>query len=248
MLYMTIIVIGRPPVPTNTDAAVVFVTLAIMVSASVIPAFVAELARLYFESQGQETYKGDPKIAHIILCGDITIARLKAFLGQFFHKSRDAEILAPVVVLADHKYEGPLRALIEQSRYAGSVAYIRGSARRPADVRRAGGVHASTAIILCTRIGVEAADADSEVGGGQVDTGPAIHRQFHDDDTSRIPIPVPVPVLRPCRSWRRALPSKPSIGACASWHRCAALAQWISSWCCLVGGTMTARWRWLRCP
>lgn len=51
MMYMTVIVIGRPPVPVNTDEAVVFVTVAIMVSASVIPAFVAELARLYFEVQ-----------------------------------------------------------------------------------------------------------------------------------------------------------------------------------------------------
>lgn len=51
MLYMTIIVIGRPPVPHKTDAAVVMVTITIMVAASVIPAFVAELARLYFETQ-----------------------------------------------------------------------------------------------------------------------------------------------------------------------------------------------------
>jgi hypothetical protein len=45
MLYMTIIVIGRPPVPTKTDAAVIMVTITIMVAASVIPVFVAELAR-----------------------------------------------------------------------------------------------------------------------------------------------------------------------------------------------------------
>lgn len=162
VLYMTIIVIGRPPVPHDSDASVVMVTLAIMIAASVIPAFVAELARLYFETQGLESYKNDPRIPHVIVCGDINTSRLKAFLGQFFHKSRDPEILSPVVVLAEHKYEGSLRSLIEQSRYHGTVTYIRGVARRPADLRRAGIQTASTVIVLCSRAG-DATDADSDV-------------------------------------------------------------------------------------
>jgi voltage-gated potassium channel len=163
MMFMTMIVIGRPVVPADTTEAVVFVTLAIMISASVIPAFVAELARLYFESQGHETYKPDPTQPHVIVCGDINTSRLKALLGQFFHKSRDAELLSPVVVLAEHKYEGPLRSLIEQSRYAGSVTYIRGSARRPADLRRAGAPSASTVLVLCNRQAGDSGEADAEV-------------------------------------------------------------------------------------
>jgi voltage-gated potassium channel len=163
MLYMTIIVIGRPPVPTDTTEAVIFVTIAIMVSASVIPAFVAELARLYFESQGHESYKSDPSQPHVIVCGDINTSRLKALLAQFFHKSRDAELVCPMVVLAEHKYEGPLRSLIEQSRYAGSVNYIRGSARRPADLKRAGLANASTVLVLCNRMMSDPNEADAEV-------------------------------------------------------------------------------------
>ena len=97
MMYMTIIVIGRPPVPAETNEAVIFVTVAIMVSASIIPAFVAELARLYFESQGQETYSGSASQPHVIVCGDINASRLKALLGQFFHKSRDAELVLQCV-------------------------------------------------------------------------------------------------------------------------------------------------------
>ena len=119
MMYMTIIVIGRPPVPTKTDAAVVMVTITIMLAASIIPAFVAELARLYFETQGSESYNSDAKTPHVVVCGDINSARLKAFLGQFFHKSREPDILCPVVVLSEHKYEGALRSLIEQQRYSG---------------------------------------------------------------------------------------------------------------------------------
>ena len=114
VMYMTIIVIGRPPVPTTTDAAVIMVTVTIMVAASVIPAFVGEIARLYFETQGRDSYKSDPATPHVVVCGDINTSRLKALLGQFFHKSRDPELLCPVVVLSDAKYEGALRALVEQ--------------------------------------------------------------------------------------------------------------------------------------
>jgi hypothetical protein len=163
MLYMTIIVIGRPPVPTTTDSAVVFVTVAIMISASVIPAFVAELARLYFEVQGQDSYITDPKVPHVIVTGDINTSRLKAFLGQFFHKSRDSEVLCPVVILAEHKYEGALRTLVEQSRYGGTVDYIRGTARAPADLKRAGVKNASTVILLVNRLRGDAAESDSEI-------------------------------------------------------------------------------------
>jgi hypothetical protein len=134
-----------------------------MVSASVIPVFVAELARLYFEAQGHDTYKHDPEVEHVVVCGDINTSRLKTFLSQFFHKSRDPEIICPVVILAEHKYEGPMRLLIEQARYAGDVRYIRGSARNPADLRRVSLAHAASVIILSSRGGASADDADSDM-------------------------------------------------------------------------------------
>lgn len=159
----------------------------------------------------QETYKSDPRQPHVIVCGDINTSRLKAFLAQFFHKcagggggrgrgvpqgiprplrrSRDPVILSPIVILSDQKYEGPLRALIEQHRYAGartapaaaaaaacvdrrlpsragSVTYVRGNARRPADLKRGGCPLASTVIVLCNRSGITAdaaIEADAEV-------------------------------------------------------------------------------------
>ena len=166
MLYMTIIVIGRPPVPTKTDAAVIMVTITIMIAASVIPVFVAELARLFFESQGREAYASDPATPHVVIVGDINSSRVKALLGQFFHKSRDGELLCPVVILSEHKYEGALRAIVEQQRYGGSVTYVRGVARRPADLARAGVANASTVIVLASRSGVNvdtAIEADAEV-------------------------------------------------------------------------------------
>ena len=83
---------------------------------------------------------------------------------QFFHKSRDPDLLCPVVVLCEAKFEGALKVLIEQSRYAGTVRYIRGSARKPADLRRAALSRASTVVVLCHRTAdVDGAKADSEV-------------------------------------------------------------------------------------
>ena len=140
----------------------IMVTITIFVAASVIPAFVAELARLYFETQGRDSYKSDPATPHVVVCGDINTSRLKALLGQFFHKSRDPELLCPVVVLSDAKYEGGLRALIEQQRYGGSVSYVRGIARQPGDLQRAGVQHAATVIVLCSRSGV---NADTAIEG-----------------------------------------------------------------------------------
>jgi hypothetical protein len=68
--------------------------------------------------------------------------------------------------MADHKYEGALRSLIEQQRYGGSVTYLRGVARRPSDLQRAGVAHAATVIVLASRSGVNvdtAIEADAEV-------------------------------------------------------------------------------------
>jgi voltage-gated potassium channel Kch len=164
VLYMTITIIGRPPIPTHTDAARIFETITIFIGSFLIPAFIAEMARLYFEEQGREFYTPDPRNPHVVICGDVNTSRLRAFLVQFFHKSRDPELLCPVVVLSDQKYEGALRLMIEQSRYAGNIRYIRGSARKPADLKRAAASLASTVIVLCHRTNdVDAAKADADV-------------------------------------------------------------------------------------
>jgi hypothetical protein len=161
---MTNVIIGRPLVPTKTDASKLVEIFAIFIGSFVLPAFVAELARLYFEQEGREVYNYDPRAPHVVLCGDINTSRLRAFMAQFFHKSRDPELLSPMVVLAEHKYEGALKMLIEQSSYTGSVKYLRGSARRPGDLLRAGIVNASTLIVLAHRTNdVESAAADADI-------------------------------------------------------------------------------------
>lgn len=71
-----------------------------------------------------------------------------------------------MVILSEHKYEGALRAIVEQQRYGGSVTYVRGVARRPADLIRAGVRDAATVIVLASRSGVNvdtAIEADAEV-------------------------------------------------------------------------------------
>jgi voltage-gated potassium channel Kch len=164
VLAMTITIIGRPPVVTHTDAAKIMEIIAIVVGSFLLPAFVAELARLYFEQQGRDTYASDPRVPHVILCGAINTSRLRAFLAQFFHKSRDPDLLSPMVVLADHPFQGALKALIDQSSYGGSIKYIRGSARRPGDLSRAGVKDASSVIVLCHCTNdVDPATADAEV-------------------------------------------------------------------------------------
>lgn len=150
-LYMGLTVIGRPLVPTKTDAAKAFEVLAMLVGALIVPAFVAELIRLYLETQGREVYSADPKTPHLIICGDISASRLKTFLVQFYHKSRDTELLCPVVVLHEAKCEGALRSVVDQTRYAGSVKYIRGSPLSVSDLIRAGTHHAASIIVLCSR-------------------------------------------------------------------------------------------------
>ena len=163
VLYMTITIIGRPPVPTKTDAAKTMEIITIFLGSFIIPAFVAELARLYFEQQGREVFDSDKSVPHVIVCGDVNTSRLRAFLVQFFHKSRDPELLSPMVVLADHKFEGALKTLIEKSSYTGNVKYLRGNARKPGDLKRAGCADASSVIVLCHRtndVDPVAADAD----------------------------------------------------------------------------------------
>jgi len=164
-LYMTMTVLGRPPIPSHTMPAQIFLTFVIFAGSFLLPAFVAEMARIYFEQQGMEVYT--PTLAtgqHVIVCGAINTSRLKAFLLQFFHKSRDPDLLCPVVVLCEQKYEGSLKVMIEQTKYAGNVRYIRGSARKPADLQRAALKSASTVVVLCHRTAdVDGAKADSEV-------------------------------------------------------------------------------------
>lgn len=65
-------------------------TITIMIAASVIPVFVAELARLYFETQGREAYASDPRTPHVVIVGDINSSRVKALLGQVRSRARGA--------------------------------------------------------------------------------------------------------------------------------------------------------------
>ena len=53
-----------------------------------------------FSALQRDSYKSDPNTPHVVVCGDINTSRLKALLGQFFHKSRDPDVLCPVVVLS----------------------------------------------------------------------------------------------------------------------------------------------------
>jgi hypothetical protein len=161
--YAAITVIGRPGVPFTATVTAVFLTVLAMSAATIIPTFVAELIRLWYDNAALDYYAGNPEAPHTIVCGDTNASRLRVLVGQYFHPSRDPNTLAPIIILAEGKAEGALRALLEQHKHSGNVRYIRGSGRRTADLRRAGATLASSCIVLNYRSDKDATTADTEV-------------------------------------------------------------------------------------
>lgn len=161
--YAAITVIGRPGVPFTATVTAVFLTVLALSAATIIPTFVAELIRLWYDNSALDWYTPNPEAPHVIVCGDTNASRLRVLVTQYFHPSRDPNELGPVVILAEGKPEGALRALLEQYKHSGAVQYVRGSGRRAADLRRAAAAHASAAIVLNYRADKDAGTADTEV-------------------------------------------------------------------------------------
>ena len=136
--YAAITVIGRPGVPFTASFTPVFLTALALAAATIIPTFVAELIRIWYDNAALDRYDGNPEAPHTIVCGDTNASRLRVLVNQYFHPSRDPNDLAPIVILAEPKPEGALRQLLEQHKHSGNVVYVRGSGRRTADLRRAG--------------------------------------------------------------------------------------------------------------
>jgi hypothetical protein len=161
--YAAITVIGRPGVPFAHTITPIFLTVLACLAATVIPTFVAELIRLWFDNATLEVYKGSPEQRHVIVCGDTSVARLRALANQYYWRGRDPDEQTPIIVLAEQKPEGALKAFLEQYKHSGQVMYIRGSARRAGDLRRAGIALAKCCVVLNYRPEKEAGAADTEV-------------------------------------------------------------------------------------
>ena len=162
--YAAITVIGRPGVGfKNTLVTPIFLTVLGMSAATIIPTFVAELIRLWYDNTALDKYPGNEETPHVIICGDNNASRLRVLVGQLFHASRNPNRTAPVVILAEGKPEGALRALLEEHKHSGNVTHVRGTGKRTADLRRAGAAHAGTVIVLNYRADRDAGSADTEV-------------------------------------------------------------------------------------
>lgn len=121
------------------------------------------MIRLWYDNAALDKYAGNPEAPHTIICGDTNASRLRVLINQYFHPSRDPNELAPIVILAEGKAEGALKALLEEHKHSKAVTYIRGSGRRTADLKRAGAMMASTAIVLNYRSDRDPTVADTEV-------------------------------------------------------------------------------------
>ena len=162
--YAAITVIGRPGVGfKNTLVTPIFLTVLGMAAATIIPTFVAELIRLWYDNTALDRYAGNEETPHVIICGDNNASRLRVLVGQLFHASRSPNRTAPVVILAEGKPEGALRALLEEHKHSGAVTHVRGTGKRTADLKRAGAAHAGTVIVLNYRADRDAGAADTEV-------------------------------------------------------------------------------------
>jgi voltage-gated potassium channel len=161
--YAAITVIGRPGVPFTATFTPVFLTILALIAATIIPTFVAELIRLWYDNAALDFFPGNPEAPHTIVCGDTNASRLRVLVNQYFHSSRDPNDLAPICILAEPKPEGALRQLLEQHKHSGNVVYVRGSGRRTADLRRAGANLAKTVIVLNYRSDKDAQSSDTEV-------------------------------------------------------------------------------------
>lgn len=166
MYYATITVIGRPGVPVDSLATAIFLVITCLLAATIIPTFVAELIRLWFDNATMETFHGNPEMPHVIIAGDTNVSRLKALTEQYFFAGRDPDAQSPIVILADAKPEGALRNFIDAYKFSGLVRYIRGNARRAADLRRADIGQARAVVMLNYRSDKEPGAADNEVLAG----------------------------------------------------------------------------------
>ena len=161
--YAAITVIGRPGVPFSTASTAIFVTLLGLTAATVIPTFVAELIRLWYDAASLDSYTPDAESAHVIICGDTNAARLRNLVAQFTHPTRDPNDISPVVILSEAKPEGALRMLIEEHKGTGAVRHVRGAGRRAGDLLRAGAASARAVVVLNYRSDKDATAADTEV-------------------------------------------------------------------------------------
>jgi len=103
--YAAITVIGRPGVPFSSVITPVFLTFLGMAAATIIPTFVAELIRLWYDNTALDRYSGNPETPHIIVCGDNNASRLRVLVGQMFHSTRSPNRTAPLVILHEGKPE-----------------------------------------------------------------------------------------------------------------------------------------------
>lgn len=80
--YTTVLVIGRPVVAAESAASVAFMTCLALVVVVVIPTFVAEMIRLWYENKRLDSFPGDPEKPHVIVAGDAAAARMGAVVQQ----------------------------------------------------------------------------------------------------------------------------------------------------------------------
>ena len=124
MYYATVSVIGRPVVPFISTLTAVFMTVTVCLAATIIPTFVAELIRLWFDAAAVETYTPNPEQPHVLVCGDTNVSRLRSLTSQYFHVSRHPDAVTPIVILAEAKPEGALRAFIDQYKHSGMLRCV----------------------------------------------------------------------------------------------------------------------------
>ena len=151
---MTGMVLGRPTSPTSRPVTEVGLTIIIMFAIVTIPFVAAKAVRLYVETLELTVFKGDPAAPHIIVTGDVTEARIRAFLAQLYHESRRFAIqIGPrVVILSPKGSTAGLLELIDQTRFGGNITFIKGSALNQSDLARASATNASTMLFLTSRL------------------------------------------------------------------------------------------------
>jgi len=151
---MTGMVLGRPTSPTSRPVTEVGLTIIIMFAIVTIPFVAAKAVRLYVETLELTVFKGDAAAPHIIVTGDVTEARIRAFLAQLYHESRRFAIqIGPrVVILSPRGSTAGLLELIDQTRFSGNITFIKGSALNQGDLARASASNASTMLFLTSRL------------------------------------------------------------------------------------------------
>lgn len=161
--YASITVIGRPGVPFSTVESAVFLTILSVLAATIIPTFVAELIRLWYDHSSVDKMNGNSENPHVIVCGDTNPSRLKIVAEQFFHPSRKLKSISPLVILGNRKPDMALKMFLDQYKHTGNVQYIRGSAKRASDLIRADALNAAKVIVLNYQSDKTVDYADGEV-------------------------------------------------------------------------------------